>query len=143
MRANAGERGGFSLVELVIALVILTIGMLAMAAGSSYAMIQVRGSGVRSQRTAAVASVIEQLRARANSPATFTGLTSLPKSSGLLYGGVLVWYDVAYDATPTLVNAGGLRRITIWTQGSTYQSGHGWVTSAVEGTVFDLYRPLR
>ncbi len=136
-------RGGFSLVELVIALVILTMGMLAMAAGSSFATIQVRGSGIRSQRTAAVAATIEQIRAGAATAKGFDTIPPLPKASARLYGRISVWYDTATPPIPALVNPSGVKRFTIWTQGPTYVAGKGWVASSVEGVVFDLYRPIR
>ncbi len=136
------ERGGFSLVELVVALVILTMGMLAMAAGSTFAGIQVRGAGLRSQRTAAVAAAIEQIRASAYTPAGFDAMTSLPQASAIKVGRMSAWYDVSVPAVPNLVNPNGLKRFTIHTQGPTYVSGKGWVTSSVEDFVFDLYRRI-
>ncbi len=139
----SGQRGGFSIVELIVALVILTMGMLAMAAGSSYATIEVRGSALRSQRAAAVASIIEQVRAQGSTTAGFDGLTSLSSSTPQTVGRVKVWYDVAAESTPSLVNANGLKRITIWTQAPRYQAGGRWITPSAEGFVFDLYAPVK
>ncbi len=139
----SGQRGGFSLVELVVALVILTMGMLAMAAGSSFATIQVRGSGLRSQRAAAVAAAIEQIRAGADTTKGFDTIPPLAQASAKLYGRMSVWYDTSTPAIASLVNANGVKRFTIWTQGPTYVSRKGWVSSSVEGVVFDLYRPVR
>ncbi len=136
-----GERAGFSIVELIIALVILTMGMLAMAAGSSYATISVRGSAMRSQRAAAVASMIEQTRAEGSTLARFNALASIPQSSAQTIGRVQVWRTVALAPVSTVVNAGGLQRITIWTQAPRYQAGGRWITPAPEGFVFDLYAP--
>ncbi len=143
MTQERGDRGGFSLVELVIALVILTMGMLAMAAGSSFSSIEVRGSGIRSQRTAAVAAMIEQIRAQAYTVNGFDNIPALPKTSAKLYGSMSVWYDTATAPDSRMVNANGLKRFTIWTQGPTYVTGKGWVKSSQEGVVFDLYRPVR
>ncbi len=139
------ERGGFSLVELVVALVILTMGMLAMAAGSTFAGIQVRGAGLRSQRTAAVAAAIEQIRASAYTTTGFDAIASLPQSSAIKVGRFSAWYDVGAPtpALPNLVNPNGVKRFIIHSQGPTYVSHKGWVTSSVEDVVFDLYRPVR
>ncbi len=139
------ERGGFSLVELVVALVILTMGMLAMAAGSTFAGIQVRGAGLRSQRTAAVAAAIEQIRASAYTPAGFDAMTALPQASAIKVGRMSAWYDVGAPspAIPNIVNPDGVKRFTIHTQGPVYVAHKGWVTSSVEDFVFDLYRPVQ
>ncbi len=137
------ERGGFSLVELIVALVILTMGMLAMAAGSSFATIEVRGSGIRSQRAAAVAAAIEQIRAGAYTTEGFDSAPPLAKGSALVYGRMNVWWDTSTPALANLVNSNGVKRFTIHTQGPTYVSRKGWVTSAEELVVFDLYRPVR
>ncbi len=142
MTFQGAARGGFSMVELIFALLILTLGMLAMAAGSSYATIQIRSSALRTQRTAAVAAMIEQIRGAAYTPGKFDSIPPLPKVSAKLYGQMKVWYDTGSEATASQVNPNGLRRLTIWTEGPTYKSGGRWVTSTAEGVVFDLYRPM-
>ena len=60
MKANAN---GFSLVEVVIATVVLSIGMLAMAASTGYVAAEIRNATMNSQRAAAREQVVEQLRA--------------------------------------------------------------------------------
>ncbi len=143
MTQQRGVRGGFSLVELVIALVILTMGMLAMAAGSSFSSIEVRGSGIRSQRTAAVAAMIEQIRAGASTRTAFDTIPPVDSAHAQAYGSIRVWYDTATPALPRLVNSDGVKRFTIWTRGPSYVHGKGWANSVKEGVVFDLFRPVR
>lgn len=53
---------GFSLVEIVVAMLILTVGVLAMAASTGYILSEVRLAGFRSDRNVAVGEVTEQLR---------------------------------------------------------------------------------
>lgn len=57
------KRGGFSLVEVMVALVVLAIGVLGLAATTMYAVRQTTLSEITTERSAALQSVIEQLRA--------------------------------------------------------------------------------
>lgn len=56
-------REGFSLVEIVVAMMILTVGILAMGVSSSFILNQVRASQLSSERVAAVRDAAETLRA--------------------------------------------------------------------------------
>lgn len=58
-----GNQNGFSLVEIMIATMILTIGLLAMAASTGYVSKQLRSSIFDTQRMHAKEQIIEQLRA--------------------------------------------------------------------------------
>lgn len=55
-------RGGFSLVEVVVAMLILTIGILAMAASTGYILSEVRMATFRAERNVAVGEMTQQLR---------------------------------------------------------------------------------
>lgn len=56
-------RGGYSLVELVIAVVILAVGILGLAGATSWAVRQVNVAELRTERAIVVQSVLERLRA--------------------------------------------------------------------------------
>jgi len=56
-------RDGFSLVELVVALVILTIGILGLAGTTVYVVRQVAVAGMETDRAAALQAGIERMRA--------------------------------------------------------------------------------
>ena len=60
---DSTKRGGFSLVEVIVAMLILTVGILAMGASTSFILTQVRASQLRSERMAAVRDASESLRA--------------------------------------------------------------------------------
>jgi len=65
MTANAANHpGGFSLVEVVIAVVILAFGVLAMAASTAYMTTQVRGSDLSTERAMILQRTVETLRSR-------------------------------------------------------------------------------
>ncbi len=138
---STGSRSGFSIVELIIALVILTVGMLALAAGSGYTTVEVRSSALRTQRTAEVAAVIEQLRSRAFNPGAFDTLHALARSSAQQIGSDSVWYDLTADQQD-----GGLvytKKITVYTKGPRYMPNTGWTTTSVDTFVTVIFRPLR
>ena len=56
------NREGFSLVEIIVAMVILAFGMLAMAASTGYIAAQMRSAAFDTKRNIARQQVIEQLR---------------------------------------------------------------------------------
>lgn len=56
------NRGGFSLVEVIVALMILSVGVLAMGASTGYIMTQIRASELRMERMTAVRQAAETLR---------------------------------------------------------------------------------
>ncbi len=138
--SSPAPRGGFSIVELLIALVILTVGMLALAAGSGYTTIEVRSSALRTQRNAAISGAVEQLRAKAYDATNFDALSSLAAGSALKIGSYDVWYDVAPDM---MVNQMVYtRRITVYTKGPSYRPKLGWTGTSVDTFVTVLYRPM-
>lgn len=62
MNPHDDERGGFSLVELVIAVLILTVGVLGLAGTTAYVVRQVDLSRINSERAAAVQTAVEYVR---------------------------------------------------------------------------------
>lgn len=57
------RREGFSLIEVIIAMLILSVGVLAMGGATGYVLSQVRASQLRTDRMTAVHEVTERLRA--------------------------------------------------------------------------------
>lgn len=62
MNPHDEARGGFSLVELVIAVLILTVGVLGLAGTTAYVVRQVDLSRINSERAAAVQTAVEFVR---------------------------------------------------------------------------------
>lgn len=56
-------RAGFSLIEVVVSMLILSVGVLAMGASTGYVLNQVRYSELTTERSVAIREVSEQLRA--------------------------------------------------------------------------------
>ena len=61
--AKDGKRSGFSLVELIISIVILSVGVLSMAGTSTWVVRQITISRLSTERTVARQSAIESIRA--------------------------------------------------------------------------------
>ena len=61
--AGRDKRGGFSLVELVVAVIILAVGVLGLAGTTALVVRQVSMADVNTERSAAFQAAIEQIRA--------------------------------------------------------------------------------
>ena len=105
---------GFTIVEVIIAIVILSVGMLALAMTSIFATTTVRIADLKTERSLAVQQAVEQLRA-----GPFTSVTTNAFSNGTTAGAYRVWWRV------TPIN-GNLRRVDVFTRGPGYISGQGW-----------------
>ncbi|HEY8470563.1 MAG TPA: prepilin-type N-terminal cleavage/methylation domain-containing protein [Longimicrobiales bacterium] len=89
MKSWIRSEGGFSLVELMIALVILTVGLLSLAAATGYVSSQVHAGDLRTERAAALQQVIENLRAT-----PFQNLASVDESQAITVGDFRFWWTV-------------------------------------------------
>lgn len=121
------QQGGFSIVEVLIAIVILAVGMLALATTSIYATTQVRVADLKTERSLAAQEFIEQLRA-----GPWTSVTTRPQASAVRTGSYDVWWTV------TNLNA-SLRRVDVITRGPGYRTWRvggktrsGWTNAAVD-----------
>lgn len=74
-------RGGFTLVEVVIALVLLTAGLLAVAGGTGHMLTQMSLADARTARIAAIQNAAEQVRA-----SDYTQLSSTCANGSLVTG---------------------------------------------------------
>jgi prepilin-type N-terminal cleavage/methylation domain-containing protein len=118
--AGRARANGFSLVEVVVAMLILTVGLLAMAATSGYMAVQIRVADLRTERMAAVQQVIEDLRSL-----PFDELEPRPKASAASVGAFRVWWDLEPQGT-------NLVELRIHSEGPGYRAGTGWVTGVEE-----------
>ena len=112
MTMQNGARQGFSLVELIIALVILTFGILGMGVSTGYIMNQIRLSELRSGRMAAVRQAAEIIRGT-----TWSDVPVLCADSTFRLEDYVVTCQVS---TP----AATLQRIQLVSVGPGYLDGH-------------------
>lgn len=111
MNVAQNNNGGFSLVEVIIAMMVLSFGLLAMAASTGYVATQLRSTTFDTQRTLARQQVVEQLRST-----VFTSIAS--NTTGQTVGR----YTVRWNVTNLNV---AQRRVQIITQGPAYRTGRG------------------
>lgn len=115
---------GFTIVEVIIAIVILAVGMLALATTSIFATTQVKVADLKTEQSLAVQEAVEQLRA-----GPWSSVTTRALNSGIQAGSYTVWWDVAS------INS-HLRRVDVYTRGPGYISGQGW--TAVDTDTFSV-----
>lgn len=119
MSEASNKREGFSLVEVVVAILVLSFGLLAMAASTGYVATQLRSTTWDTQRNLARQQVIEQLRST-----IFANLTT--NTTGLNIGP----YNVKWNITNV---SSSQRRAQIITSGPAYrQSNRRTMTTIVD-----------
>jgi len=125
MTVATTNREGFSLVEIIVAIMILSFGLLAMASSTGYVSTQLRSSAFDTQRNLARNQIIEQLRG------TFW--------SSVVGGSQTVGrYTITISvATPNSV----LKRVNVITSGPAYRSGRGARVTIVDTAVIQIVRP--
>ncbi|HSM35004.1 MAG TPA: prepilin-type N-terminal cleavage/methylation domain-containing protein [Longimicrobiales bacterium] len=106
---------GFSVIELLVALVVLAIGLLAMASVMGTLVLQTRAADTRTERSFAVQQAAERLRAQ-----SFGSITDRAEADAVQVGSYDVWWAIA-SSTSTK------RDIEVFTKGPGYVPGQGFV----------------
>ena len=127
MNVAANKNGGFSLVEVIIAMVILSFGLLAMAASTGYVASQLRSSTFDTQRNMARQQVVEQLRST-----IFANITS--NTGGTAVG--------RYTVRWVVTNVGSAQKdVRVITQGPAYRAGRGSRTTVTDTARITITSP--
>jgi len=113
------RKDGFTIVEVMIAIVILAVGMLALATTSIFATTQVKLADLKIEQSLAVQEAVEQLRA-----SQWTAVVDRSFSTAIDAGSYSVWWDVS----PVNGNT-NLRQVDVFTRGPGYISGEGWTAT--------------
>ena len=116
--SKRNAKGGFTIVEVMIAIVILAVGMLALATTSIFATTQVKVADLKTEQSLAVQQYIEMLRAM-----PFDSIRTRNEANSITAESFEVWWTV----TP---NSRYLKTVTLFTKGPGYRSGQGWVPLA-------------
>lgn len=127
MSERTKNREGFSLVEIVVAMMILTCGLLAMAASTTYISSQMRSTTFDTQRNLARQQVIEQLKGT-----FFASVTT--NTTGLSVGRYTVTWAVASPNS-------AMKQVTVITSGPAYRAGAGSRTTVVDTALIDIVSP--
>ncbi len=120
MRAPESTSNGFSLVEVIVAMLVLSFGLLAMAASTGYISTQLRSTTWDTQRNLARQQVIEQLRST-----VFTNVTT--NTTGRTFGSYTVRWNVTNLSSSE-------RRVQLITTGPAYRQVGGSPISTVVDT---------
>lgn len=127
MNEQTSAQGGFSLVEIVAAMMILSFGLLAMAASTGYVSAQLRSTAFDSQRNVARQQVIEQLRGN-----YFSQIQT--NTAGVAVGRFTIKWVV------TAPN-GALRRVSVITAGPAYKGSGGSRVTITDTAMVEIVSP--
>lgn len=128
MEERPGGPGGFSLIEVIIAMIILTFGVLALASAMGYLSRQVHAADLRTERTVATQQAIERVRAIG-----YDSLSALAQADAWQIGSYSVWWD------ETLASQ-YMRDVDLYVEGPAYRSGEGTVDGVRDTVTFSVVR---
>lgn len=124
----ARRSDGFTVIELLVALVVLSVGLLAMASVMGTLILQTRAADIRTERSFAVQQVSERLRAQ-----SFTSIADRAEADAETVGSYDVWWNIS-AATSTK------RQIAVFTKGPAYVPGSGFVEAKLDTFQITLAR---
>ncbi len=107
---------GFSTVEVILGLLILSVAILAMGASTSRAMAQIQASEFRTERMEAVRAASESLRASASTPEGWANLADECATDPYVSTG-------NFDVTCVVSAAGEVTRVMLITDGPAFIGG--------------------
>lgn len=125
------NRDGFSLVELVVAMMIFIVGVLALASSTGFVGLQLHAADLRTERSLAHQQAIEEIRAIQ----PFDGIQTAAKGSGIELGDYTVWWDVNDVQW-------GLKEVDVYTEGPGFREGRR-DTAMVDTLTFTVSRVVR
>jgi prepilin-type N-terminal cleavage/methylation domain-containing protein len=121
------RQNGFSLVEILIATMVLTVGLLAMASSTAYVSAQLKSTSYETQRTQAKERIVEQLRAT-----PYTSVTT--RTTALSVGR----YSMTWNVTTNSLN----KTVALYTSGPAYRGrSRGARVTVVDTMVFSIVSP--
>lgn len=125
------SREGFSLIEVVVAMLLLTVGLLGLAAGTGWVLRSTDGARVDTARAAAIQSAVEQVRSLDDDTLAEGGTLALP-------GG----YQATWEALGTTVNS---TQVRIVLTGERREAQEGGALPRFSANAADtlLYRVIR
>lgn len=129
MRNAQVEANGFSLAEVVVAMLILTVGVLAMAGMTGHVVSRLQQSNRETERTVAVQHAVEAIRAQ-----PFADVESRGEEHALTVGHFNVWWEVEPVSASRKV-------VRISARGPGYLPRGGWSDTLVTTTLISIYQP--
>lgn len=124
------NRSGVGLIEVMIGMLVLTVGVLALAGSTTYMAVQLQAADLRTERQVARQQVFEELRAMPHDD-----VVSVAEGNAVERGSYTLWWTVS-DAS------WALKEVEIYTRGPSMRAGERRVV--VEDTVrFRIARLLK
>jgi prepilin-type N-terminal cleavage/methylation domain-containing protein len=99
------KREGFSIVELLVSLLVLSVAVLALATALGYMVLQLRSADTRTERAVAVEQVQEQLLGM-----DFDDVDTIPETQADTVGSYALWWQVRSSSST-------IKRIVIYSRG--------------------------
>ena len=124
---QSAKANGFSLVEVMVAMIVLAVGILAMAASTGYISAEIRNASWNTQRSMAREQIIEQLKA---TPFDSVLATTAPQIVGRFS---MTWQVLPVGAT--------LKQVQLITSGPGYRMGQGTRSTVIDTVVVSMARP--
>ena len=119
---TSDRRGGFTMVEVIVALIILTVGVLGLASTTIYVVRQTTMAELATERSAALQTVVERLRA-----SDYDALASGSDSVG------------RFDVEWRVATGNRSKLVTVVTIGPGMASGGGTGMPTPSGSVADTF----
>jgi prepilin-type N-terminal cleavage/methylation domain-containing protein len=126
----SARRDGFSLIEVIIAMLVLSVGILAMGASTGYILSQIRAAELRTERVMAAQRVTAQLRAVA--------WDDLENACAHSYAVDAYTVDCSVYVPPGAIH---LKRVELVTTGRAYRGGR-LITNAADTMLIAFARPI-
>lgn len=131
MSDDTAQRPGFTLAEVMVAMVLLTFGLLAMASATGVFFTQIRSADASVERTAAIEQAVELLRAQ-----PYDSIASTTEANARSLGGYQVWWQVASSGSQ-------LVRVRIYARGRGYDGASGWSSTQIDSFSISIARGLQ
>lgn len=124
------RQAGFSIVEVIFALMILSFGILAMGASTGYVMRQVQASDLRSERVAAIRAASERIRGTDWDALDAAFCATAPATTD------------HYTVTCSVSTRNRIKRVRLITTGPGFRDGR-FVTEMTETFALSLAQPVQ
>lgn len=126
------HESGFSLIEVIVAMLILSVGILAMGASTGHVMAQIQASELRTERMGAVRQAAEMLRGT-----EWGSLENACQAAGETFG--TDHYDLACDVQ---LVSGNLKQVNLVTAGPGFRDGR-FDTTVADTFAISIANPVQ
>ena len=117
---SAPARAGFSLIEVMVAMVILTFGVLALASATGFFFTQIRVADASTDRNMAITRYVEEIRSL-----HFDSVKTVAEANAVERGGYELWATVTSPVA-------ALKEVKIYSRGRGFDAQSGWTDQALD-----------